>query len=102
MSIPDRTSSDTHVAWYCVLGFLIGAIIGGPVSYWLQPGELRFAMSLADYFEDLWAASHGGVEGGARLLQTAEMSVLACGAIGLAIGIYLFYRHSAHARASKT
>jgi hypothetical protein len=33
------------------LGLFAGAIVGYPLSYFLQPGVIRMAWSIADYFE---------------------------------------------------
>jgi hypothetical protein len=58
-------------------GFVLGAVVGVPVSYFFQPGLMRAVTGLGDYltqFGNVWTSDSLG--------STARISVIMCAIAG--------------------
>ena len=86
---------------YRMFGAIVGAILGGILSYWLQAGIVRAAFSLGAYLAELpkICQDKGFGDGATR---TVWLAIIICAAIGMYVGNRLYQsprKHSSNATA---
>jgi len=89
-----KDNRDRSVLPSAILGGMIGAAIGLPLSYFFQAGLIRAILSLPQYVEVLVKAIVNGTGGRDQsgIMKTALISVLVMAVIGTIFGAWLSSR----------
>jgi hypothetical protein len=77
---PEMPTTKTPLLRNVMIGFLLGAAVGVPLSFFFQSGLVRASVGLGDYvmnFRNVWTRVETGM--------TARVSVILCGVAGAVV-----------------